>query len=238
MQAVILAAGLGKRMRPYTETMPKPLIPIEGKPIIFYTFAALPYEIDEVVMIIGYRGEQIREYLGNNFWDRKIYYIEQKEMLGTGAAFFLAQRYVKGKFLIMMGDDLYWREDVSKCLSHSPAILGAKLEIGLGEHKKFGILEIKSDGMLRKITEKPTEDLPPEKSILINTGLYSVDERIFDFPSRPSVRNEVELTDSINLYASKYKVNVIRAARWQPVSTPEDLERARQIIGQFHGHRH
>ena len=62
-----MAAGVGKRMRPLTDTMPKPMIPVLCKPLLEYTFAALPDEIDEVILVIRYRGDQIKAYFGDNF---------------------------------------------------------------------------------------------------------------------------------------------------------------------------
>ena len=93
MQAVILAAGQGKRLRPLTENVPKSLGPVGGKPILEYTMGILPPGIDEVIIVIGYRGDTIRSYFGESFGRLKLTYVEQPIPLGTGEALRRARRF-------------------------------------------------------------------------------------------------------------------------------------------------
>src|SRR3989338_4000947 len=123
LQAVILAAGAGTRMRPLTNTVAKPLVTIAGRPLLDYTFDALPDEVGEVIMIIGYLGEQIRAYLGETYRGRSIRYVEQKNLDGTAKALWEAKPFLKGKFLVLMADDIYGKEDIEKCLRHKQAML-------------------------------------------------------------------------------------------------------------------
>ena len=114
MQAVILAAGEGRRMRPLTESTPKPLLEVCGRPLISYTFAALPDVVDEVVMVVSYLKEKITAYLGSTFEGRKIHYVEQRKLEGTGKALFEARPLIKDRFLVLMADDIYFKEDIER----------------------------------------------------------------------------------------------------------------------------
>jgi len=107
MQAVILAAGEGIRLRPLTLDKPKPLVKIDGKTLLEHNLDQLIGLIDEVILIIGYKGDMIKEYIGSEYQSMKIKYIEQKEQLGTGHALMQAKKLIKGKFLVLMSDDLY-----------------------------------------------------------------------------------------------------------------------------------
>ena len=82
MQAVILAAGNGTRLRPITNHVPKPMIKIGNKTLLEYNIDNLPSEVDEIIFVIGYLGEQIKDYFGSEFKGKKIKYVEQKELLG------------------------------------------------------------------------------------------------------------------------------------------------------------
>ena len=87
MQCVILAAGKGTRMRPLTEHTPKPLIKVCGKPILQHIVEALPAEIDELILVVGYLEEQIRTFCGAEFCGRKVKYVTQGNSAGgTGDA--------------------------------------------------------------------------------------------------------------------------------------------------------
>ena len=111
MQAVILAAGLGTRLRPLTYDTPKPLLKIGDKTLIEYNIERLPECIDELVIVIGYLGEQIIDYFGNQYKGKKISYIKQSQLLGTGHALFLCKKILNDRFLVLMGDDIYSQED-------------------------------------------------------------------------------------------------------------------------------
>src|SRR3989338_8556666 len=149
LQAVILAAGAGTRMRPLTNTVAKPLVTIAGRPLLDYTFDALPDEVGEVIMIIGYLGEQIRAYLGETYRGRSIRYVEQKNLDGTAKALWEAKPFLKGKFLVLMADDIYAKEDIEKCLRHEHAISVMKSELeGPG-----GRVLLDTEGKLQTVVE-------------------------------------------------------------------------------------
>ena len=128
MKGVILAAGKGTRLRPLTDTRPKPLIPIANKTILEWNLDALNGLVDEVVIVIGYKGDMIKEKIGEKYGSMKIFYVEQKEQKGTGHALQVCSDYVKGeKFIVLNGDDIFSQEDIKKCLKHNYCVLGKEV---------------------------------------------------------------------------------------------------------------
>src|SRR3990167_1526948 len=123
MKAVILAAGEGQRMRPLSLLTPKPLLRVNGKPIIEYALEALPREVDEVIIAVKYLGQQIKKHIGKEYKGRKIRYVLGSEK-GTAYSFLAAEKHLKNeRFLIMYGDDIPHPEDIKNCLANELSIL-------------------------------------------------------------------------------------------------------------------
>src|SRR3989339_2265598 len=118
MQAIILAAGRGTRMKELTDDLPKSLLPINGRPIIEYALENLPDIISEIILIVGYKSKMIKDHLGDNYLGKPIKYIEQKELNGTAGALWAARDLVKDKFLVMYGDDFYSKKDLEKLVAN------------------------------------------------------------------------------------------------------------------------
>jgi len=222
MQAVILAAGEGKRMRPLTEHMPKPLIEIAGKPIIEHIIDALPPEIDEVVIVVGYKADMIIKRLGNSYGGRAIRYVHQWMPAGTAHALSIARPFLSGTFLFMNADDIHGKEALAQALAHPLAILVSPHETP----QKFGVIELGKDGTLTAIAEKPEEP----KSNLVNTGAMVLDERIFTYPSERHDNGEYYITDPFSSMAKDHAVKVIEQELWIPVGCPEDIPLAEEIL--------
>jgi len=209
MQAVILAAGEGTRLRPLTLTKPKPLIKIANKSILEHNLEQLTGMVDEAIIVIGYKSEMIKESIGDFFKGIKITYVLQEQQLGTGHALFQAEHLVKDKFIAFYGDDLYFRGDMEKLLVHDYALLAKQVD----DIKKFG--EVVVDGHVKEIKEKPQSP----KSNLANMGVYFLDKKIF-VDVEKSQRNEYELTDMINVLAKKEKISCVVAEKWLPIGYP------------------
>src|ERR1700689_506521 len=107
MQTVILAAGRGTRMGALTESTPKPLLEVAGKTLLEHKLDMLPYDVDEVIIIVGYLGGEIQKRFGGTYKDKHIFYVEQEKLDGTAGALWQARSVLEGQFLVMMGDDLY-----------------------------------------------------------------------------------------------------------------------------------
>jgi NDP-sugar pyrophosphorylase family protein len=119
MKAVIFAAGLGTRLRPLTDTLPKPMIEVGGKPILRHTLEALPSAVTEAIIVIGYKGEAIRAHLSDA--SLPVRFVEQAELLGTYDALMSAHPHLDdAPFLALNGDDLYAKADLERLTEAGP----------------------------------------------------------------------------------------------------------------------
>lgn len=223
MQAIILAAGEGKRLRPLTNDRPKPMIPIGDMPILEYTLSILPKVIDEVIIVIGYKGEKIREHFGSSWGGRKILYVEQPEPKGTGNALECARPLLKGKhFMVVNGDDLYHPKDLEVCVKGSEMTLLVKE----AEHpERMGVCLVAGE-YLQGIIEKPK--IPPTN--LGNIGVYVLHQAIFTTPKVFDSKGEHVLAPQIGELACVMPIKIIKAQFWHPIGYPEDIEKAKELL--------
>ena len=131
-QAVILAAGEGKRLRPFTTSKPKAMLSIAGKPILQYTIEALAEKgIRNILLVVGYKKEQIFDYIGSGeALNVDINYAEQPKQLGTANALMQVKSLVDDEFLVLPGDKLIDKETISEFISVKPmAMLTKKMKI-------------------------------------------------------------------------------------------------------------
>ena len=217
MKAVILCAGKSTRMCPLTVNKPKVLLKVMNKTLLEHNLKQLEGLVNEVVLIIGFKGEMIKKFIGNSCKKIKIKFVEQKKQLGTGHALPQAEKMVNDKFIVLMGDDLYSREDIRNCLKNSYCILAKEVR----DPEKWGILSLKNN-FLEKIDEKPEK----AGSTLANTGLYVLNKGIFDILKKikKSKRNEIELTDAVNEFVKKERMAVEKVkGYWLPIGYPWHL---------------
>lgn len=224
MQCVILAAGKGTRMRPLTETIPKPLVKVAGKPLLDHIVESLPSAVDELIIVTGYLEEKIHEHCGDEFYGRKVTYVRQEEQKGTGHALWLCKDLLKGRFLFMFADDLHGKDDIARVTSYSRAMLTYQTE----HPERFGIVVRHPDGTLAEIIEKPTH--PP--SNMASTGVMVLDTHIFEYELTIEKNGEFFLTDVIEEYAKDYPIAVVEQHLWIPVGYPEDIEKAEMLLNQ------
>lgn len=237
IQAVILAAGRGTRMLPLTETRPKPMQEVLGKNLIEWKLEALPPSVCDIVIVIGYQGEQIRGYFGDAWKGKPIRYIVQRELNGTAGALWKAKDLLREKFLVMMGDDLYERADILGILEHDFAI-GAgevwKKEVG-------GEMIVNPDGTFAGVNE-------PKHFVehgFMNTGLYVLSPKLFDYDLVPigmpahagNSSAEFGLPHTLAALAKEIPVVMFPVSEWFQVTTPEDLLRAEQFVRERKGER-
>jgi UDP-N-acetylglucosamine diphosphorylase/glucosamine-1-phosphate N-acetyltransferase len=208
MQAVILAAGEGKRVRPLTWSRPKAMIPVANRPIIAYTIDALVKNgIRDIIVVVGYRKEQVTRFL--NQLDLPIEVVVQEKQLGTAHALKQAEARIAGDFLLLPGDNYIDEKSVAKVKDFKNAIL-------IKEHpnpSNFGVVTIR-DGQVDSIVEKP--DHAP--SFLVSTGIYSLNKDFFRY-----VRGN-DITDAIScMIESGTRLHAVTAEDWQDAIYPWDL---------------
>src|SRR3989338_1624978 len=118
--AVILAGGLGTRLRPLTDTTPKPLLPVAGKPTIEWSLELLNrYGFKKAVLAVGYRADQIEAYFGQKYKNLELVYSVEHEALGTGGPLQLAKKYLKNTFVVLNGDNVVDINIVNIAETHS-----------------------------------------------------------------------------------------------------------------------
>src|SRR5262245_65409442 len=115
MDAVLLAAGLGTRLRPHTLTTPKPLLPVQGRPILDWTLGAWPPEVDRVLVVVHYLAEQFDDYLMSQRHIAQWRTVPQGKAEGTGHALNVCRDLIQSDhFLVLNGDDLYGAADLAR----------------------------------------------------------------------------------------------------------------------------
>jgi bifunctional UDP-N-acetylglucosamine pyrophosphorylase/glucosamine-1-phosphate N-acetyltransferase len=212
MDAIILAAGLGTRLWPYTLTAPKPLLPIRGRPILDWTLGALPPAVDRVIAVVHYLADQIETYLRGQRHVAQWATVFQEKPRGTGDALRSCREQLRSEhFLVLNGDDLFGAADLAE-LARCPA---GVLVHPVDNPRSWGIAFPKPDGTLEKLIEKP--DLEGRR--LANTGAYVFPRAVFDIQIQPSARGEYEITDYVTTLAARRPVRVVEARFWLPIGT-------------------
>jgi len=222
MQCVILAAGEGRRMRPLTNEHPKPLVTLCGVPLLDHIVGALPNAITELIIVIGYKGEQIKAHCGDVYHGRNVTYVWQQEPKGTADALFLAQPHLRGRFLLLFADDLHGKDDLAQALQYDVSLLVRRHE----HPERFGVVSLNDRGYLKKITEKP--EIP--ETDLVSTGGMVLDERIFNYKTEPAVNGEYYIPPLLQSLAADTDVAVVHESFWLPIGYPEDLARAETFL--------
>jgi bifunctional UDP-N-acetylglucosamine pyrophosphorylase/glucosamine-1-phosphate N-acetyltransferase len=221
MDAVIMAAGLGTRLRPHTLQTPKPLLPIRGRPILDWALGALPPAVDRVLVVVNYLGEQIETYLRQQKHVRGEV-VRQEQPRGTGDAVRSCRpRLRPGPFLVLNGDDLYGAADLAELASSEAGLLVHPVD----RPREFGIAFLKPDGTLNELVEKP--DLDGRR--LANTGAYLFPPEVFDTELTLSARGEYEVTQYVSALARSRPVRVVQARFWLPIGTVEAWQAAQGL---------
>ncbi|TYL39056.1 UTP--glucose-1-phosphate uridylyltransferase [Natronococcus pandeyae] len=234
MQAVVLAAGKGTRLRPLTEDKPKVLVEVDGTPLIEDVFDnLLEIGVTELVVVVGYRKEQIIERYGDEYQGVPITYTHQREQLGLAHAILQAEPHIDDDFVLMLGDNVFRGnlEDVINRQQEDRADAAFLVEeVPYEEASRYGVLDTNEYGEIVEVMEKP--DDPP--SNLVMTGFYTFTPAIFHACRlvQPSDRGEYELPDAIDLLIQSGRtIDAIRMDGWRiDVGYPEDRDEADQRL--------
>ena len=222
MDAILLAAGLGTRLRPHTLHTPKPMLLVRGRPILDWIVRALPENVDRLVVVVHHLAEQVEDYLRQQSRVRDWVSVPQINPRGTGDALRSCQPHIRSDhFLVLNGDDLFGAADLAR-LAQCPA---GVLVHSVDEPRCFGIAFLKPDGSLEKLVEKP--DLPGPR--LANTGAYVFPREVFDIEIGLSPRGEYEIMDYVSALAQKRTFHVVQADFWLPIGTEEAWNNAQRM---------
>jgi bifunctional UDP-N-acetylglucosamine pyrophosphorylase/glucosamine-1-phosphate N-acetyltransferase len=216
MQTVILAAGRGTRMGDISKIVPKPMLKVNGKTLIEHKIDILPKEVDEIILVVGYLGEQIRNCFGTEFQGKKITYVEDT-LEGTGKALFNAKDLLNDRFISMMGDDLYDRKDLEEALKYENAMLVREVEGKSGGGK----ITLNEKGNLDSIIDDREGKI---EGSLIDTGLYVLTKDIFTYePVQLPNSKEFGLPQTILSMSKDKEIKVVKAHFWLKITDPNDL---------------
>jgi len=227
-QAVILAGGAGAELRPLTYEVPKPLIPVKGKPILEHTIELLKkYKIRDLILAIGHLGGKIRDHFGDGKrLGVKIRYSREEKPLGTAGALKLARKYLEeAPFLVIHGDVLT-KLDLGDLLSFHQSH-GGVATMALAVVKELsGVEAVSLDGYkIKKFFRTPGDK--KLKTGLVNAGIYVFQPEIFKFIPRFRLRM---LEDIFPNLAKKGKLfGYPFSEPWYDVSTPESYEKVIKV---------
>lgn len=230
MKAVILAAGEGSRLRPFTETRPKVMLPVANRPIMEYKVRTLSrLGIDEIVMIVGYRKEKVQSHFEDgDEWGVDIEYVEQRDQIGTADAVRRVRDLVGKRFLVINGDNLIHPDAIERFVKKVDAGNGVLLRSG-GESTGYGVV-FTENGDVKRIEEKPADGGTGK----INLGVYIFTREIFDAidATDQSVRGEYEITTSIqHLIDGGHRVKGVEMdATWIDAVYPWDLVKVNEAV--------
>lgn len=233
MKAIILAGGLGNRLRPLTDNTPKPLLPIRGKPIVQRCIENLKANgIKDIILSIGYKAEKIQDYLGNGKkFGVNIKYNIEKELLGTGGAVkqVVNKLGISDDFILVWGDNLAEFDIKDMIKSHSD--MNGLITMSLTPREdveNFGVAKLKGKKIIGFV-EKPERAKAP--SMLINAGAFIVNPKALEI--LPEGKSSIErecfeiLAFKGQVYAHEHK------GYWYPTDTLEKYNFAEEEIGKF-----
>lgn len=230
MQAVILAAGRGTRMGDITDSTPKVLLEVSGKTLLEHKFDALPNNVSEIILIVGYLGSSIQNRFGGSYGDKRILYVEQEKLDGTAGALWRARSILRDQFLVMMGDDLYSQEDMIRCISKTKG-----WAMGVEKREPLGIggkVVVDSKDQIVGIEEGAHAGAG-----FIGTNLFALDTRIFEHPMVPKTAGSEEFGLPQTAVAAAKKLGIpfyaIPATFWVQITAPEDLQKAEEILAKL-----
>lgn len=235
MRAVVLAAGKGTRLNPLSDTRPKSMIPVGGKPILEHLLLSLKESgIDGVLLVIGYLGKFVRnEFKDGSDLGIDLGYVEQEELLGTADALATSEGFVEeDDFLVVNGDLFVSPEAITPLLTAEYANRNVMAVVKVDDAETYGVVRLSQDHV-EEITEKPV--VGQTGSPWVNAGIYRMNKSVFDIIRQVSYssRGELELTDAINmLINSDQRVLAVQinSKDWMDIGKPWDLLEANERV--------
>ncbi len=226
MQAIILAAGEGSRMRPLTAKVPKVMLPLAGRPLLEHIIQrAQAAGLDSFVLVVGYGADAVRSHFGDgSHLGVRIDYAVQERQLGTGHALMAAESLADDRFMVLNGDVLPDAGSLQEMAASGGMAVSA---IKVDDPKRYGVF-VQEEGIFRSVVEK--SDNPP--SNLANAGIYLLKKSIFDdLRTLPlSVRGEYELTDALNRAAACESIRIVELKSWLEIGRPWDILAANEVL--------
>lgn len=225
MDIIILAAGKGTRLKPLTDTTPKPLIPIAGRGALLRTLDLLPAQVTRVILVVGYLQDKIRETVGAEWNGRPVVYVETPILDGTGGALRAARDMITSeRFFVVNGDDLYSTADLEQLLTHERGLLAAKRTLTSASDVWDA-----QDGLIRDIRRAESGE-----EAWINIGAYLLGHEWFETEPilSPGKTDEWSLPHPIPQLIEQIPYHLVEASFWQPGGTFEEIAEAEKKLAE------
>ena len=220
MKVVILAGGQGSRLKPITDYIPKPLIPINNTPILEWQIRYLKkFGINDIIICTGYKTDQIENFLNKKKFGVKVRFSIEKAPLGTGGALKKIAPLIKEKSFLVFNGDIITNINLKKMLAKTNSIAGIELRTN------FGIIET-ADGKVKKFREKKEI-----ANVWMNAGIYHLDKKILkDLP----IKGNIEST-TFPKYAHNGKLNFIKFknVKWYSIDSYKDIENCSKEVAKI-----
>jgi len=229
-EVVILAGGLGTRLRPVIKDMPKPMAKVAGKPFLIYLLEYLNrYDFRKAILSVGYKGETVRDFFGEKYKNILLEYAVEQEPLGTGGGVKNALNYANGDEVLLLNGDTFFNIDLNLFYKmHNEKL--SHLSIALKEKayaERYGAVEIDENNKIIAFLEKKQR-----YNIFINGGIYLLNKSYFDSLSlsdKFSFENDFleKYYKSYDFYGFPFEEFFI------DIGVPEDYERANKEFERF-----
>jgi glucose-1-phosphate thymidylyltransferase len=235
LKIAIPMAGLGSRLRPHTWSKPKPLLHVGGKTVLAHlldSFKTLPDpENVELVFIIGYLGDQVRDYMKEFFPHIKAHYVVQEKMLGQSQALWLARDYLHGPMMMVFSDTL---AETDFSILGTTDLDGIAWVKRVEDPRRFGVAEIDSDGFVTRFIEKPTA--VENNRVVIGLYYYREAEKMMSaiqaqLEGGKTFKGEYFLTEATNIYLERgARMKTQEVDIWLDAGTPQAMLETNQYL--------
>ncbi|MFA6429852.1 MAG: sugar phosphate nucleotidyltransferase [Patescibacteria group bacterium] len=225
MDCIIMAAGLGTRLRPLTDTTPKPLVPVAGRGTLLRLLDKLPDVVDRVIIVVGYLQDKIREQVGTRWNGREIVYVVQDPLDGTGGAVRRAQSEIRSeRFLVLNGDDLYAKEDLARLASAERGALVYRMRMPA----LWQMWRVESGRLVA------FDRVPADTEAWMNINAFTLGQEFFETEPVPvpGKEHEQSLPHALPQLFSRYPYQAIPATFWMPCGTLEEIQQAEMALRQ------
>lgn len=227
MEVIILAGGLGTRLKSVVNDVPKPMAPIGNKPFLFYLLNWLSaFPISKYIFSTGYKSDIIQNYLGNFYNNRQVIYAIENEPLGTGGGIFNALQYTRDPDVLVINGDTFFPISLThfqKLHVQSASLISIALK-EMGNFDRYGAVSIDKENYITDFHEKVFKE-----SGVINGGIYFIKKDLLqrsELPKRFSFETEVLLAGT----QSKSIKGFIFDAPFIDIGIPEDYQKAKEIL--------
>jgi len=234
LKGLILSGGIGTRLRPFTYTTAKQLLPVANKPVLFYAIEDLVEAgITDIGIVVGDTGDQVREAVGDGArFGARVSYIEQDAPRGIAHGIKIAREFLgDDKFVLFLGDNFIRDGIVEQVAAFRDRAMNAQIILyKMDDPSAMGVAVLDGDRRVTRVVEKPKQLISPYAVI----GIYMFDQNVFDAVNaiKPSARGELEITDTIQ-YLIDHNLNVrthLLEGWWIDTGKMSDILEANRLV--------